>query len=165
MVHAYETAGVHIHEFSCVCSSKHICLLFAHQNPLTFECRRQDTSLCSVSRKTARSEYFSAHTHIMHPSACTHSLPWGTPMQLLGSAKWNFLKAKKTFLSNKLVSLNNTTLVFPLFSHGSLSLPKSVGCFRKKRSGLLFWYQKTVLHDRWQKSSKLFRVNASSNAF
>lgn len=131
MVHAYETAGVHIHGFSCVCSSKHICLLFAHQNPLTFECRRQDTSLCSVSRKTAPSEYFSAHTHTYHAPVCTHTLAsLGYPNAAPGERKMELFKSqKKTFLSNKLVSLNNTTLMFPLFSRDSLSLPKKCRVF------------------------------------
>jgi len=99
-MHAYETAGVHIHTFSCVCSSKHICLLLLSKTHSHLNAEDR-THLSALWAARQLSQNILEYAHILHPRAHTHThthtcLPGVPHMQCLGSAKWNFLKAKNT---------------------------------------------------------------------
>lgn len=90
-------------------------------------------------------------------------------MRRLGSAKWNFLKAKNTSAEQTSL-LNNTTPVFSLssFETGRHYLQGGGGCFWllfRERSWLLFWCLKALLQDEWQIDYKLFGIYASINTF
>lgn len=71
----------HTHAYNCMCAQASISVYFCFQNPLTLECKRQDTSPCSVNHKTVQSEYFTlyTHTHTRARTQDTHthaSLGW-----------------------------------------------------------------------------------------
>lgn len=87
-----ETAGVRIHTLSCVCSSKHICLLLLSKTHSHLNAGDR-THLPALWAARQLSQNILEYTHIH-----THARLPGVPhMRCLGSAKWNFLKAKKHF--------------------------------------------------------------------
>lgn len=94
-VHACATCPdgrcAHAYTPSCVQASISVYFLLAQKTPLTFECRRQDTSSCSTSCETAQVRIFYTHMH------ARIRLPGVPHTQHPGSAKWNFFKSQKHF--------------------------------------------------------------------
>ncbi len=120
-----ETAGVRIHAFSCVCSSKHICLLLLSKTHSHLNAGdRTHLPALWAARQLSQNILEYTHTH-----ARTHTPPWGTPYAAPGECKMELFKSQKTLLPNKLVCLIIPHPCFSLLSHDRPSLSTRGGCF------------------------------------